>query len=199
MTDYEFIQIISDNERASEHEKAFSDFYDKYKSPFYGFICKLYRGDNNVISALYDEVCLVVRNRNSFNIPVKDAEKWSLKSFLFTVGRNKLIDFIRQNKHNVSFIENLDYDKDDTEDYDYGEQKFSSEDSDIQEERFSIIRRAVNAMKEPCNRILTLSYWDELSGREIAEVCGYANEDVVKTQKYKCMSKLKAYIKNILE
>lgn len=200
MTDYEFIQIISDSQRISEHEKAFSDFYNRYKGPFYGFLRPRFKGrDDNIIYALYDEACLVIKSRSSFNLPEKDAETLSLKSLLFTIGRNKLIDYIRQNNRNTTYIENINYDMDDTDERDYGAQPFSSEDSDENTELVAVIRHAVNAMKEPCNRILTLFYWDNLSGKEIAEVCGYASEDVAKTQKYKCMNKLKAYIKNLLK
>lgn len=196
MTDYEFIKIISDDSRASEHELAFTDFYNRYRDSFYGFMRSKYKGDNDVIYALYDEACLVIKDRRKFDIPEDDVHKFSLKTFLFTVGRNKLIDLIRQNKRNVAFIDNLIYNTDDT---DYGVQQYSSEESDENEERFAIIRRAVNAMTEPCNTILTLFYWDNKSGKEIADICGYSNEDSAKTQKSKCMSKLKVYIKNILK
>ncbi len=42
-------------------------------------------------------------------------------------------------------------------------------------------------------------YWDDKNMQEIAEMQGYANADSAKSQKNKCMNKLRVYIKNFLE
>ena len=111
-----------------------------------------------------------------------------LKSPLFTIGHNKLVDLYRKNKSKTGFIENVDYKKD-----------YDSEYSDECSERFAMVRQAVDSMTEPCNSILTLYYWDDKNMQEIAEVQGYANADSAKSQKSKCMNKLRVYIKKILE
>lgn len=201
MTDYEFIQIISDSRRTSEHERAFKDFYNKYEGIFCGYIRSIYRGNDDVISTLYNDSCMALSNQihNDKFDTGKYAESVNLKYYLFTIGRNKLIDLFRKNRHNIRFIDEIDYDgAADEGNVSFGNNPFSTEAGDEKEERFAIIRHAVSKMKEPCNKILTMFYWDEMSGKEIADICGYAGEDSVKTQKYKCMNKLKTYIKNIL-
>ena len=90
-------------------------------------------------------------------------------------------------KFRTQFIENLNYERD-----------YNSEYLDECSERESIIRQAVNAMTEPCNSILTLYYWDDKSMKEIADLKDYSNADSAKSQKNKCMSKLKAYVKTLI-
>ncbi len=57
-----------------------------------------------------------------------------------------------------------------------------------------IIETEVNAMGEPCCSLLDKYYWGDKSGDEIAKELQYKNSDTVKTQKYKCMQKLKSVI-----
>ena len=61
-------------------------------------------------------------------------------------------------------------------------------------EREEFIGRIVSEMKSPCAELLRAFYWDRLSGQQIAQKLGYSNPDSVKTQKHKCMGKLKALI-----
>jgi len=69
------------------------------------------------------------------------------------------------------------------------------EDSDRKHlELEDFVDRAVAELKPPCDRILRLFYWDRLSGVEIAKLMNYSNADSVKTQKNKCMNKLKPIV-----
>ena len=75
-------------------------------------------------------------------------------------------------------------------------QKLDFVEDDAQElekriEREDFVDRMVGDMKPPCSQILQMFYFDKKKGEEIAEAMGYANTDTVKTQKYKCMQKLK--------
>jgi DNA-directed RNA polymerase specialized sigma24 family protein len=54
-------------------------------------------------------------------------------------------------------------------------------------------------MDEPCCSLLDKFYWEELSGEEIARQMNYKNADTVKTQKYKCMQKLKVALTGVLK
>ena len=63
-----------------------------------------------------------------------------------------------------------------------------------QEELKDFVERAVSELIPPCNELLRRFYWDRLSGNEIAAVMNYSNADSVKTQKNKCMKKLKPIV-----
>ena len=58
----------------------------------------------------------------------------------------------------------------------------------------AFVDRVVAQLKPPCDKILRLFYWDRMSGAEIARVMNYSNADSVKTQKNKCMNKLKPLV-----
>jgi DNA-directed RNA polymerase specialized sigma24 family protein len=63
------------------------------------------------------------------------------------------------------------------------------------EENENIIQKAVKEMGEPCHTILVKQYWEDKGGEEIALEMNYKNTDTAKTQKYKCIQKLKNELK----
>jgi DNA-directed RNA polymerase specialized sigma24 family protein len=62
-------------------------------------------------------------------------------------------------------------------------------------ERNKAIRETVNKMDKPCAPLLIAFYWEGYSMDEIANNLGYSNANSAKTQKNKCMNKLKALFK----
>lgn len=62
-------------------------------------------------------------------------------------------------------------------------------------ERNRAIRDLVDSMDKPCAPLLLKFYWEGYSMDEIAIQLGYANANSAKTQKNKCMNKLKALFK----
>jgi RNA polymerase sigma factor (sigma-70 family) len=68
------------------------------------------------------------------------------------------------------------------------------DDIKIQEEReehFDQLNIAMNALGEPCSSLLKAFYNEQKSMQEIAGQFGYTNPDNAKTQKYKCLARLK--------
>lgn len=182
MTDQEFIYKIAQGDN-----RAFTALYNQYRSEFAGYIRKRYTGDSEVIFELYQDACVALYdNIRSGKLQVLNPGV-KLKTYLFRIGYNKLVDKYRKDKKSLSFIENIDYTQEDDLQYD-----------DHCTERFAIIRQAVDTMKEPCNTILLLYYWEDRSIKEIAQLQGYANTDSTKSQKSKCLGKLKGYIKTLL-
>ena len=56
---------------------------------------------------------------------------------------------------------------------------------------FTLMEKALNSMGEPCKSLLESFYMQKKSMLEIAESFGYTNADNAKTQKYKCLTRLK--------
>lgn len=183
MTDQELIHEI-----ACGNNQAFTVLYNQYRNEFFGYIRKRYKGNEDTIFDLYQDTCVALYDwiRTGKLRMLNSGTK--LKTPLFAIGHNKLVDLYRKNKSKTGFIENIDYKTD-----------YDSEYSDECSERFAMIRQAVGSMTEPCNSILTLYYWDDKNMQEIAEVQGYANADSAKSQKSKCMNKLRVYIKKLLK
>ena len=64
------------------------------------------------------------------------------------------------------------------------------------EERYKRLSTIVSRMGEPCAPLLQKFYWEKLSWSVIAAELQYANADSAKTQKNRCMNKLKTYFAN---
>ena len=64
--------------------------------------------------------------------------------------------------------------------------------------QFEAVRQLVENMPEPCRTILWGYYWDGKSMKEIAAAMNYNNADVAKTQKSKCMTKVRAAMGEII-
>ena len=62
------------------------------------------------------------------------------------------------------------------------------------EELFGFVCRMVSSLKSPCDELLKAQYWYRLSGAEIAKRLGYSSADSVKSQKFKCLRKLRTMI-----
>ena len=82
--------------------------------------------------------------------------------------------------------------------------------SDTEENQLQEIKDSLNAqieilnkhfvfLGEICKKVLNYFYWLRLSTAEIAEKMGWANEDVVKTRKYKCIKELEKSIKTKIQ
>jgi RNA polymerase sigma factor (sigma-70 family) len=68
------------------------------------------------------------------------------------------------------------------------------EDLDMHEKRnaeFAIMDRAMKSLGEPCKSLLEGYYLKKLSMQELTQEFGYTNSDNTKTQKYKCLMRLK--------
>ncbi len=68
------------------------------------------------------------------------------------------------------------------------------DDIDIHEKKnadFAIMDRALNSLGEPCKSLLESFYLQKKGMHEIATDFGYTNADNAKTQKYKCLMRLK--------
>ncbi|MFT4095202.1 MAG: sigma-70 family RNA polymerase sigma factor [Niabella sp.] len=56
---------------------------------------------------------------------------------------------------------------------------------------FEMMHQSINSLGEPCKSLLQAFYFKEQSMQEIAEIFGYTNAENAKTQKYKCLMRLK--------
>lgn len=56
---------------------------------------------------------------------------------------------------------------------------------------FDMMHSAINTLGEPCKSLLEAFYFKNKSMQEISEIFGYTNAENAKTQKYKCLMRLK--------
>lgn len=65
------------------------------------------------------------------------------------------------------------------------------EESQAREMQFHLMEESLNLLGEPCQTIIQDFYIHDLSMQEICEKFGYTNANNAKTQKYKCLQRLK--------
>jgi len=63
--------------------------------------------------------------------------------------------------------------------------------SQQKEDQFLLMEKSLHLLGEPCQTIISDFYLRNLSMQEICEKFGYTNADNAKTQKYKCLQRLK--------
>lgn len=95
--------------------------------------------------------------------------KQSFKAWLYTIARHITIDYLRKNKyeHLISSKEIQELDSD-----------ASLEESYLAEERRICVHRALNKIKYDYRQALYLSYFEDFSNEQIAEIMGKTKRQV---------------------
>ena len=179
MTDLEYIAGFRSN-----NESIISSFYQKYKERFIAYFRSHFRKSDEYLTDLYQDSCLVLWQNIRDDKLREDNLTSSLETYLISVGKYSMMARDRKYK------EILDDDA-------ISRLRFvESDEEELKSriEREDYINNLVANMKPPCSELLKAFYWDRLSGQQIANKLGYSNPDSVKTQKHKCMGKLKALI-----
>ena len=93
----------------------------------------------------------------------------------------------RQNREPVTLLDNTEAD-------DEGSDLLYEDDIKAHEEReihYEQLNTALDQIGEPCRSLLKAFYHEDKSMQEIASGFGYTNPDNAKTQKYKCLTRLR--------
>ena len=136
-------------------------------------------GDEDDAKDVYQEGIIVLYNKikgGDFELSSK------LKTYIYSVCRRIWLKKLAQQSkktNNISDFEDIVSIDVDIEDH---EQK---------EEQFDKMQSALLHLGEPCKTIIQDFYLNNLSMQDISEKFGYTNTDNAKTQKYKCMQRLK--------
>ena len=172
-------EIISGFLANDEH--VISDFYKRFKFQFCTFFRTKFLKDEDYVNDLYQDACTVFWNNIQTGKLTTESLTSSLSTYLISVGKYSLMAKDRKYREITcdEEIRKLNFVEDDAEEL---KKRIERED---------FVERMVDDMKPPCSDILKAYYWDKLSGSEIAEKHNFSNADSVKTQKYKCIKKLK--------
>ena len=111
----------------------------------------------------------------------------SLQTYINRIGEHKAIDMLRKvqiETEELPEYETLDF-------CDRSEEYWLADGDNMEEERKTTIYDLIEKLVEPCKKILFSFYYDHCSMEVIAQSMGMANSDVAKTQKSRCMGKVK--------
>lgn len=171
-------------------------WFEELKMPFINYIRANFSIGYDEVMDLYTDTWLEVRR-----IILEDRandDKW--KALIFKIGWRQADKIISHRKKHVSISPGGD---DVEEIFNRGlfeaekavqliEAKSVYEDPDLQ----SVLGAELSYIPDPCNKILKLYYFDEMSMTEIAEAMNYGSSRSAITTKNRCMDKLKARVKN---
>jgi len=136
-------------------------------------------GDADDAKDIYQEAIIVLYNK----VKAGDFELSSkLKTYIYSVCRRLWLKRLSQmNRYGGDIKDFQEYlsDEDETE---------RNNDRDIE---FDKMGNALKLLGEPCKTIIEDFYIHNRSMQEICESFGYTNADNAKTQKYKCLQRLK--------
>lgn len=105
-----------------------------------------------------------------------------LKTYIYSVCRRLWLKRLQQLQRYGGLIENVEDTVPVDEDLEQHEKHNAG---------FVIMETAMNKIGEPCKSLLDAYYIQKKNMQEIAEEFGYTNADNAKTQKYKCLLRLK--------
>ncbi|WP_461791833.1 sigma-70 family RNA polymerase sigma factor [Pedobacter sp.] len=136
-------------------------------------------GDEDDAKDVYQEAIIVLYNKvksGSFELSSK------LKTYIYSVSRRIWLKKLAQQSRKTSNIADFEDVLVVEEDMEQHEQK------DMQFDRMKL---ALDGLGEPCKTIIQDFYINNQTMQDICEKFGYTNADNAKTQKYKCLQRLK--------
>ena len=176
--DQQLIAKIKDGDEAGLVE-----VYQQYRSSFIQWAQGSYKVDEATAADVFQDavVCLY---RNIVKGKLESLTS-ALKTYLFAIGKNilrkKLQTQVALDSDDLWIVENL---------------QAEPIDHFAENDRQRFVARLMDTLGEPCKSILRYYYFKGFSMESIARAMDYKNENVVKTQKLRCLTTLKSLVRD---
>ena len=125
----------------------------------------------------HDGIMIIIENARKPDFKLKSA----FKTYLYSVCRNVWYANVRKR---TDFDKFKDYEQ-------YIDVSATVEEKQKTEDQLSLIDACIERLGEPCKSLLLGFYHFRKSMQTLAEDLGYSNADHAKSQKYKCLQRLK--------
>jgi RNA polymerase sigma-70 factor (ECF subfamily) len=159
--------------------------YEVFREPFLAF-CRKHGYPEEVSLEAYHDAVLAFYHL--YRDGQYTGEKAGIKTLLYAIGKNQIFQKLRKETRYSSLVANIDIDVN----------LFSSDSHEaVLDERDQQLAHAFGGLSEGCREVLTLFYYYRFSINAITHEMGYANENVTKSHKSRCLRKLKELYKTI--
>lgn len=176
----EIIKAVKNDERGIAKM-----LYLRYREPFFTWARPRYRcNDADLADAFQEAVIVFYQNIQEGKLVELKA---SVKTYLFSVGKNLLLKRYEKQKRIIS--------ADAPDAPDFSGIDISIETSENLSHRQRILQEAFARMGENCRSLLTYFYYRNFDNEEIARRMNYKNTDTVKSRKRNCMVKLEKILR----
>ncbi|AOM80850.1 RNA polymerase sigma factor [Pedobacter steynii] len=162
----------------NDSEDALNKLYTGYFPMILQFILNN-NGDEDDAKDVYQEGIIVLYNKikgGNFELSSK------LKTYIYSVCRRIWLKKLSQQSKKTSNISDFE---------DVMAVEVDVEQHEEKDKQFDKMQDALLHLGEPCKTIIQDFYINNLSMQDICEKFGYTNTDNAKTQKYKCLQRLK--------
>lgn len=167
----------------SGNSNSLSSIYKLYRSEFIGWVCRDFSCSTEEAKDIYQSSILILYKNI---VDGKFALNSSIKTYLFGIGRNQFLKMKKEEQKRSSNV------MDDLID-DFNDEKESKESF---EANLEIVHKSLQALGDPCKKLLELSFFYKNSVEAITSLLGYKNADTTKNLKYKCLQRLKLIVQN---
>ncbi len=176
MTDKEYIVAFAAND-----QNAFAKFYNENRLRFMTAIGNKFAiTDEYALASILTDACMRLwLNIRNEKLTVESLHT-TLSGYLYGIGERVALEYLHENSNQVSFeaIESV----------------FADEPINRADETtllWKAARRALAKLKDSCVKLLQKFYFEKMNWEAISQQLGYSSADSAKTQKNKCMAKLK--------
>ena len=179
MDDKELIAQLKKRDR-----DALKNIYRQYRTEFFRFAHR-YTSDETTLEDIFQDAIIVVyENALAGKL---DKLKSSVKTYLFSTGKFMLFKEFRDKK---------EYSTDESYLFDHYEQAVIEDvfEDEGPDERQKQLAAHFKKLGDKCREILELFYLQGLKLDEIVTVQGYENKNVAKSQKSRCLKRLKELV-----
>ena len=205
MTDKEIIESFLNNDQMGIRKA-----YYAWRMPFDQSILRLLPNDEDRADA-YQEAFIRLQQHILTERLTADNIQKSLLAYFKTIGRYVALEIINQRNKGqnhtdeendidtINIKEELEFSDEPMDDEPLSsDQSFDPNDDMDTQERERIIRSLVEQLGKPCAPLLLGHLWENKSMEILAQELGYSNADSAKSQKAKCMKKVKTFVKQQL-
>lgn len=173
MTEQESIIAIRDGNRGH-----LGEIYRAYRDEYLSWAAGRFNCSVDELKDSYQYAILVLFKNISEGRLVELSS--NLKTYIFSVGKNRLLKVLNQQKKHDNFV------------MDIVDDSYESLEAQLAFEKdMEVIRASLNELGDPCKTLIQLSYFNQKSIPEVTDIMGYKNSDTTKNIKYKCMNRLK--------
>lgn len=168
---------------ANGSDDALTQLYRRY-FPMVLHLITTNNGNEDDAKDIYQETLVVLYEKvraGSFDLHSQ------LKTYIYAVGRRLWLKQLAQKSRYMV----RDIDVDATDATAAGQVSDDLVDHEERNRQFELMGESLGRLGEPCRTLLEDFYIRHLSMQDITEKFGYTNADNAKTQKYKCLMRLK--------
>ncbi|MGV6828680.1 MAG: RNA polymerase sigma factor [Flavobacteriales bacterium] len=173
------------------NQKTFQSIYENNREKFIHFYRKYRLEEDEIIDTYQDAYLIFYQNIVSGKLKTLTS---SISTYLFSIGKYLILDNLRKNNKEMNKDYNLSI---------VGEEDVAIENFDIVNNNLSheqeLLYKYFNTLGKKCQELLNLFYYHGFTIKEIMQTKNYNNENVVKSQKSRCLKTLKERIKEDAE